>query len=596
MAKRLLIACIILFLLSFLLALRVPEPGLIVRYYDKPNWKGQPVLVQQENPINLNVYEEQRRQKQLPATNFSISWNGWVRIDEKSSFHIMTASDDGSSVLIDDKLIIDNGGFHGIQKIKQEIVLSRGMHKININYFNGPGAYAFHFEFARDVQKAPDKPLPADAFYPTYSKKLEIAIQSIVVGWILYLLVVVFVCVKRVFRTFPQLPLIILVIFVVSSNIAWLNPYPGFQERWETLLKLSEKIPFLWQYNPDARIELYSAAYFPSYYKKNPMRLNRPGYPLIVGGLGKIAAFIFQPFAPFVKLTPEENARIGYVILKLFLYSVAGMMMYQLLVPYCREFCAFYAVALLYFHYFSIRYISTFHTTELQFLSPIILLFLFHSLAKNYSVQRNVIFSIMVGFLMLAKQNYAMYLAILLYSLWYRKFKAVGISVIAHAIPLLVWLGFLRLYGLKYYNHEAAVYAQGVWIYQEFIYLDILSMFKRLLDSFFLYLKAIVWHYSFWAFAAAIGTGYLYHTRRRVEAWFILFVLSLGSTWVQCFAANRYRTYMTADFSIFIFAISSYLVCNMVKKKPLLYLILIGWLLINIIHFIHLPWIHPYHQ
>lgn len=590
----------ILFVVSIFLYLNIPESGLIVTYYDNPNWEGEPVLTQQENLIRLDTSRQLQDEGKLPATNFSMKWEGWIRIDKDSDYHLMTASDDGSSVFLDDRLVLDNGGFHPRQKVEVELALKQGIHKISINYFNGAGAAEFVFYIGRDRQGAPDVPVSANAFYPTYptfSETLKWAIYAVVGGWSLLLTVAFFGGICHLSGQFRSLPLIILIVFFVSSHLAWLNPGPGFKEKHGHLVKPSERIPFLWQYNQDAHIELASAAYFPSYFRTNPMRVNRPSYPLLVCILGKTAGFVVSPFVPFINLDTEEEAMVGYVVLKLIIYSLGGILMFHLLLPYCQKFCAFYAVALLFFHHFSLEYMAIFHTTELQFISPIFVLFLFYSLANNYSVRKNMLFSFLVGGLMLAKQNYATYLAILLYSLWHRRFKAVGISVMTHALPLLAWLGFLYFYGVEYYNHEAAVYSQGTWLYKEFIHLNMLQMAQVVIQSLFLYVTAITRHYWIWGFVAAAGVAILlYHDRKRVEIPLILLSFCMTTTWLQCFAAGRYRDYMTADFSIFLFAISSYAVCHLIKKKSWLYILLIGWLFINILQFVNFPWIHPYNQ
>ena len=48
---------------------------------------------------------------------------------------------------------------------------------------------------------------------------------------------------------------ILLVAFVISANIAWLNPTPNDPEK-PRLYKTHNKIPLFWQYNLDAGIEI----------------------------------------------------------------------------------------------------------------------------------------------------------------------------------------------------------------------------------------------------------------------------------------------------------------------------------------------------
>lgn len=54
----------------------------------------------------------------------------------KWSFRLV--SDDGSKLLIDGTLLIDNDGVHGEQDIAGEIELSAGQHRVELQYFQGP--------------------------------------------------------------------------------------------------------------------------------------------------------------------------------------------------------------------------------------------------------------------------------------------------------------------------------------------------------------------------------------------------------------------------------------------------------------------------
>ena len=47
-------------------------------------------------------------------------------------------SDDGSRLYLDDKLVIDNDGMHPPEELSGSAVLTRGIHKIRVIYFQGP--------------------------------------------------------------------------------------------------------------------------------------------------------------------------------------------------------------------------------------------------------------------------------------------------------------------------------------------------------------------------------------------------------------------------------------------------------------------------
>lgn len=164
--------CVLIPLLLCLLPSQRPGTGLIATYYNNPNWEGSPVLVQREEEINLLTYEQANVQGKLPDENFSIAWNGWIRIDQTGDYDVTTISDDGSSVVIDDQLVVNNGGFHGAREVEAEVSLKKGMHKIQVNYFNGPESYTFSFSFAKDAKHGASQPLPPTVFFPHQLSRL----------------------------------------------------------------------------------------------------------------------------------------------------------------------------------------------------------------------------------------------------------------------------------------------------------------------------------------------------------------------------------------------------------------------------------------
>ena len=92
---------------------------------------------------------------------------------------------------------------------------------------------------------------------------------------------------------------------------------------------------------------------------------------------------------------------------------------------------------LIFFSIISIGNIAAFHTIELQFITPIIITFLFINITKKYSTTKNFLFSIIVGILMLGKPNYAIYLSILVFSIMNKKIIETIISFICHLIRYL---------------------------------------------------------------------------------------------------------------------------------------------------------------
>ena len=71
--------------------------------------------------------------------NFGIVYSGEIKINKSGKYSFFLNSNDGSRLYIDGKMVIDNDGQHGkIEKMSQ-IELSKGTHKIRVEYFQAGG-------------------------------------------------------------------------------------------------------------------------------------------------------------------------------------------------------------------------------------------------------------------------------------------------------------------------------------------------------------------------------------------------------------------------------------------------------------------------
>jgi CubicO group peptidase (beta-lactamase class C family)/outer membrane protein OmpA-like peptidoglycan-associated protein len=70
--------------------------------------------------------------------NFAIDYKGQFYIKEESDYCFAVGSDDGSKLFIDDSLIINNDFIHSLEFKSNCINLKKGLHKIEVQYFQGP--------------------------------------------------------------------------------------------------------------------------------------------------------------------------------------------------------------------------------------------------------------------------------------------------------------------------------------------------------------------------------------------------------------------------------------------------------------------------
>ena len=67
--------------------------------------------------------------------HYAILFEGYIEVPEDEVYHFFTYSDDGSKLLINDKLVVNNDGSHSARKRSGQIALKKGLHPIRIEYF-----------------------------------------------------------------------------------------------------------------------------------------------------------------------------------------------------------------------------------------------------------------------------------------------------------------------------------------------------------------------------------------------------------------------------------------------------------------------------
>ena len=91
---------------------------------------------------SLNV-ENQDFEKGFPGVTdrfeyFAIDYKGEFYIKDSGIYCFILGSDDGSKLFIDDSLLIDNDYQHSLTYVYKYIWLKKGLHKIEVQYFQGP--------------------------------------------------------------------------------------------------------------------------------------------------------------------------------------------------------------------------------------------------------------------------------------------------------------------------------------------------------------------------------------------------------------------------------------------------------------------------
>ena len=132
-------------------------PGLVARVFTLSaspskladiNFKGKPTL----SAIAPNISAGPDAFGEL-KDNFAIALDGYLYLEKDDNVLLQLASDDGSKLWLDNRLLIDADGLHGAEAKEAEVALRRGHHAVRIEYFQGGGGREIYLKWARPGSK-----------------------------------------------------------------------------------------------------------------------------------------------------------------------------------------------------------------------------------------------------------------------------------------------------------------------------------------------------------------------------------------------------------------------------------------------------------
>ena len=139
-----------------------PQRGVTTRFYANPDWKNRPAFVSVERKINLDFMTADSTS--FPQEEFSVEWSGWLRTDRDGEYTFYTTSDDGSTIEIDGRLVVDNGGIHHAVLQAGTLTTTAGVHRIVVRFLQGTGGYEFRAAWTPAGEKNPSA-LPAQQLF-----------------------------------------------------------------------------------------------------------------------------------------------------------------------------------------------------------------------------------------------------------------------------------------------------------------------------------------------------------------------------------------------------------------------------------------------
>ncbi|MGI6524548.1 MAG: PA14 domain-containing protein [Bdellovibrionota bacterium] len=124
--------CAVMICVAIVWNLCVPNPWR-VSYFSNADLAGEPKIKSTEKIVSLKNRSKLRRVSGV-TPSFSVRFESCIETKEDLKVNFELGSDDGSRLMIDDKIIINNWGAHSFLMKNATTVITPGKHKITVEY------------------------------------------------------------------------------------------------------------------------------------------------------------------------------------------------------------------------------------------------------------------------------------------------------------------------------------------------------------------------------------------------------------------------------------------------------------------------------
>jgi len=105
------------------------------------NWE-QKISSGVNKTIDFTSYTQMN--KHIPAEHFSAHWTGYLLVPQDLEYTFYLILDDGGKLFMDGKPIIDQWQDHFNEEFHHKVFLTKGAHKIRIDFYNDEGGLALN--------------------------------------------------------------------------------------------------------------------------------------------------------------------------------------------------------------------------------------------------------------------------------------------------------------------------------------------------------------------------------------------------------------------------------------------------------------------
>ena len=227
---------------------------------------------------------------------------------------------------------------------------------------------------------------------------------------------------------------------------------------------LGKIYPFVspeYRLNSDVGNYLELAQNFNSRYFEHHVFLNRPLYPFL----------IFLSSLPLRLFTEPSYGLIFAlaIFVNFILISLAVLLFFYFLRKLFSSKVAWLSSILLIFSPFVHSYLIQPLAEMFMALAVVLSAYLLYNYIRKPSFPKLIVFSLIIGTLMLGKMFFAISFFILILSLYFRRYKEGFTFLIIHLVPFLLWyLWITQVWQISYFSLEIQRQNMGVWLFSIF--------------------------------------------------------------------------------------------------------------------------------
>jgi alpha-L-fucosidase len=113
------------------------EPGLRYEYFEGTFDKTTDLA----KPIKRGVVHTFDLAPRARASRFGFRYSGFLKVPKRGVYQFALASDDGSRLLVDGQVLVDNDGLHSLREKTGLVALAPGLHSIQVDFFERDGGF-----------------------------------------------------------------------------------------------------------------------------------------------------------------------------------------------------------------------------------------------------------------------------------------------------------------------------------------------------------------------------------------------------------------------------------------------------------------------